>query len=108
MSYTLDEFKHASDQVQMFLQDKSRLGSFKSALIEAIFRADHDNLDKLYLGFPAFVDAIRIHQTGQVHGQDMVDATATLLERRIVDYAVDGKKIVMIQHGDGTQEIDGL
>jgi hypothetical protein len=82
MTYTKNEFTHARNQVQLFFEDRHYLGSFKSALIDAIFHADTDNLDKLYLGFPALVDAVRLYQTGELH------------------------KVVMVQHANGTQEKD--
>jgi hypothetical protein len=88
--YTTEEFTKAQHQVKGFLQGngvsstvfKGRPGSFMSALIDTIFKADCNNLDKLYTVYPEYVDAVRLYQTGELH------------------------KGVMVQHADGTQEKD--
>lgn len=39
-------------------------GSFTASLIKTIAIADSDNLARLRLGFPEYVDAVRAYQTG--------------------------------------------
>lgn len=40
-------------------------GSFTASLIKTIAIADSDNLARLRLGFPEYVDAVRAYQTGK-------------------------------------------
>jgi hypothetical protein len=84
--YTLESLHKAQAHVNGFLNNLSGYGeipgSFKMALIDAIFKADCNNLDKLYQVYPEYVDAVRLYQTGELH------------------------KVVMVQRADGTQEKD--
>jgi len=51
-------------------------GSFFRSLIDAIKRADTPNSQKLYLGFPEYVDAVKAYQTGKNMSGDPVDIFA--------------------------------
>lgn len=71
MAYTPEELLDARSRV-CYLMTGSGMpsGSFVTSLIHTILIADCDNLDKLYLGFPALVDAVRLYQTGKLHKED--------------------------------------
>jgi hypothetical protein len=66
--YTPGALEKARSQVcYMMTGSGAPAGLFVARLINAIFVADSDNLDKLYLGFPQYVDAVRLYQTGELH-----------------------------------------
>ena len=44
-------------------------GSFFCSLIDACMRADKNNIEKLRLGFPVVVGAVRAYQTGKDLGK---------------------------------------
>jgi len=120
--YTPSELEKAQHQVKEFLQDHQTPGGFKGALIEAIFKADCDNLDKLYSVYPEYVDAVRLHTTGYKHNE-LVEAKCRAMsveekcralsevlchEDRVADDKEHQaeKRVVMVQHAGGGQEID--
>jgi len=43
----------------------SKPGSFFCSLIDACMRADNDNIERLRLGFPLVVGAVRAYQNGE-------------------------------------------
>ncbi len=51
-------------------------GSFIRSLIDAIMRADTLNMQKLYLGFPEYVDAVKAYQSGSNMAGERVDIFA--------------------------------
>lgn len=51
-------------------------GSFIRSLIDAIMRADTPNSQKLFLGFPEYVDAVKAYQTGKNMAGRKVDIFA--------------------------------
>ena len=51
-------------------------GSFVNSLIDAIMRADTQNMQKLHLGFPEYVDAVKAYQSGTNMAGETVDIYA--------------------------------
>ena len=59
------------EEQELYYVVKGRGGSFKTALFELICKADSINLEKLRLGFPAFVDAVYHYQNKRGYWEEL-------------------------------------